>query len=285
MIGKVLVLLLAALAVSVFVNYTLLQSNRSLGEQNEHLAEQIVKMRGDMAQVRQQADLQDEAVQEQPQYDLTPGSMSITAVAVRPVLTSDGFFQNVSYEGTAMSIRVDIRNGTGLILVNTAVPTGVDFQTSAKTAVKVAQQYTNADLGSKDIIFSITSKNDEDLQAVDGPSAGMAMAVLLVSEIQNKEISDRILLTGTIGEDGSMGPVGGIFEKAEAAAKHGAETFIVPSGLGITHVQQCEESREGPFLYRSCRSEAKPLSPIMEEKYGMRVVEASDLMQVLDYFD
>ena len=73
-------------------------------------------------------------------------------------------------------------------MVNTEVPTGVDFQTSATTAVKIAQSVTGVtDLNKKDVIFSIKSKGNNsasnDLQAVDGPSAGAAMTVLLAAEL------------------------------------------------------------------------------------------------------
>jgi uncharacterized protein len=145
--------------------------------------------------------------------------------------------------------------------------------------------YTGTDLSNMDVIFSISSKNENELQVVDGSSAGMAMAVLLVKEIQNKPISDKILLTGSIQNDGSIGPVGGILEKAEAASKVGADTFIVPKGQATVYVQECEEKQQGPFFYKTCNSEAKNLSLIMEEKYGLKVVEATDLQSVLSYFE
>lgn len=286
MFGKITVILIIILSMSVFYNYTLLENNKKLSDEIASISSQMDALQKKTVQLQQEASLQKRESSTEPKQTLQvgAGAKTITAVAVRPILISDGFFQDVRYEGTAMNIRVDIREGTGLVLVNTVVPTGVDFQTSAKTAVKVAQEYTDVDLTKNDIIFSISAKNDEELQAVDGPSAGMAMTVLLIMEIQDIEVSNTVLLTGTIREDGSMGPVGGIFEKAEAAAKFGAKTFIVPKGLAITYVQECQESREGPFLYRSCKSEARDLSPIMEERYGMKVVEASDLKTVLQYF-
>lgn len=288
MIGKITLLMGVVLVISLLFNYMLF-------EDSQNLRQQVSDIRTQMDELQKQAVLlqnelegaQTAAVpgsKEMSFVPVTPGSKSITAVAVRPVFTGTGFFQDVQYEGTVMNITADIRDGDGLVLVNTSIPTGVDFQTSAKTAVSVVQRHTNADLSEKDVIFSISAKNNEDLQAVDGPSAGMAMAVLLVAEILDKEIPDTILITGTVRQDGSMGQVGGIFEKAEAAAKNGAEIFIVPEGLGTVYVQECQESREGPFLYRSCKSEPKSLSPIMEEQYGMRVVEAADLKSVLSYF-
>lgn len=297
MISKITILLSVILGVSIFVNYISYQNNQELNNQISRLNDQLEQfqkkgtdIQKEMEYLKTERDivekLKSQLSQKQfPNPIITVGSKSITAVAVRPTMLSDGFFQEVKYSGTVLNITVDIKDGSGLVLVNTAIPTGVDFQTSAKTAFKVSQTYTGTDLSNKDVIFSISSKNENELQAVDGASAGAAMAVLLVKEIQNEPILDSILLTGTIQEDGSIGPVGGVPEKAEAAGNIGAKTFIVPKGQAIAYVQECEEKQQGQFLYRTCRSEAKNLSTIMEEKYGMRVVEATDVQTVLSYFD
>ena len=210
---------------------------------------------------------------------------SISAVAVRPVLQSDGFFETTTYVGAVLKITVEIRDGSGLVLVNTAVPTGVDFQTSARTAVNIAQKITNIDLTKKDVIFSIASENNQELQAVDGGSAGGAMTVLLISDISGKPINNKILMTGTIQSDGSIGKIGGVTEKADAAGKYGAKIFLVPNGQGVTQVQSCDEKREGVFIYRSCTLQEKPLSPITENQYGMKVVEIDNITDALGYFN
>ena len=211
-------------------------------------------------------------------------SQSIVAVAVRSAVVSDGFFQRTQFEGLVMNITVDLRDGRGFVLVNTEIPAGVDFQTSARTAVRVASQFANADLSGKDVIFSITSDDDSELEAVDGPSAGAAMTLLLISELQSKEVDGTILVTGTIEPDGTIGRVGGVPEKALAAGEYGAEMLLVPSGEAVYESQVCEERQEGPFVYRSCTSEQKPLSPATEERYGMKVAEVEHISQALDYF-
>jgi hypothetical protein len=55
--------------------------------------------------------------------------------------------------------------------------------------VKVAEDLTGVRLSSKDVVFSITAKgNAEDLQTVDGGSAGAAMTILLMmSELQSEQ--------------------------------------------------------------------------------------------------
>src|SRR5574340_686736 len=210
--------------------------------------------------------------------------LSISAVAVRPILQSDGFFETTSYVGTVLKITVEIRDGTGLVLVNTATPTGVDFQTSARTAVMIAQNYTHVDLSKKDVIFSISSENQE-LQAVDGGSAGGAMTILLISDISGKSINSKVLMTGTIQDDGTIGKIGGVSEKADAAGKYDAKIFLVPAGQAVTQVQSCDERRSGSFIYRTCTSQDKPLSDLTEKEFGMKVIEINSIKDALSYFN
>lgn len=210
---------------------------------------------------------------------------SISAVAVSPVLQSDGFFETTTYVGTVLKITVEIRDGTGLVLVNTATPTGVDFQTSARTAVIIAQKYTNFDLSKKDVIFSISSEGQQELQAVDGGSAGGAMTVLLISDISGKPINNKVLMTGTIQEDGSIGKIGGVAEKADAAGKYGAKIFLVPADQAVTQVESCTERTEGSFTYRSCTSQEESLAGLTEKEYGMKVVEINNIKDALSYFN
>jgi len=212
-------------------------------------------------------------------------SESIEAVAVRPVLENDGIFETTTYQGIVMKITVEIRDGSGQVLVNTAIPTGVDFQTSAKTAVMVAQKITDVDLSKKDVIFSISSENNQELQAVDGGSAGGAMTVLLSSEILGKPLNDKVLMTGTIQDDGAIGEIGGAAEKADAAGKYGAKVFLVPQGQATVEIQSCDEKTEGVFTYRSCTAQEKPLSPITEKQYGMKVIEVNNIENALSYFN
>ncbi|MDE1829809.1 MAG: hypothetical protein KGI25_05760 [Thaumarchaeota archaeon] len=210
---------------------------------------------------------------------------SIFAVAVRPVIESDGFFETTTYQGSILKITVEIRDGSGLVLVNTAIPTGVDFQSSARTAVAVSQNVTGTDLSKKDVIFSISSANNQDLQAVDGGSAGGAMAVLLISDLLGKPINQQVLMTGTIQPDGTIGQIGAAADKADAAGQFGAKIFLVPQGQAVVSVQNCTEKTEGPITYQTCTMEQKPLSPMMQSKYGMQVIEINTIQDALKYFN
>jgi uncharacterized protein len=56
------------------------------------------------------------------------------------------------------------------------------------------------------------------------------MAVSTALAAENMPAAKTIVMTGTINSDGTIGPVGGILEKATAAKNIGATTFLVPSG-------------------------------------------------------
>lgn len=67
---------------------------------------------------------------------------------------------------------------------------------------------------------------------VSGPSGGFMMALAIYSSLSNVDISNghKIVGTGTIDLDGTVGPVGGIKYKLIGAVKSKADIFLVPSG-------------------------------------------------------
>lgn len=289
---RVLLIIIAALVIVNFFSYsqiqTLNQVLESFKNENSMLEEKISTLTAKIdtkteepKPVTTPAEPSSPSIkQNKPQYS----TQSITAVAVRPILERDGFFERTSYEGTTMNIAVSVRDGQGLVLVNTEIPTGVDFQTSAKTAVKVAENYLGVNLSDKDIIFSITAPDNSNLNSVDGQSAGAAMTVLLINELQGKTINGDVVITGTIMSDGTIGKIGGVSEKADAAGKYGAKVFLVPQNQAITQVEKCQESKAANIIYKSCTLEEKPLSGLTEEEYGMKVIEVNTIDEALKFF-
>jgi len=69
-----------------------------------------------------------------------------------------------------MTCRVELREGSGRVLVSTVPRIGIDLQTSSRTAVFVAENLTGARLGETDAIITIEA--EEPVEVVDGPSAG-----------------------------------------------------------------------------------------------------------------
>ncbi|MFF9644463.1 S16 family serine protease [Kitasatospora aureofaciens] len=73
-----------------------------------------------------------------------------------------------------------------------------------------------------------------DLGDVGGPSAGQMLALGIVDKLagdgKGGDLTGglRIAGTGTIDKDGTVGPVGGVPLKTQAAARDGATVFLVP---------------------------------------------------------
>lgn len=69
-----------------------------------------------------------------------------------------------------------------------------------------------------------------DAGKVGGPSAGLAFTLAILDRMTPGSLTgdDRVAVTGTIELDGSVGPVGGVRHKTEAAIREGATLFLVP---------------------------------------------------------
>ena len=178
---------------------------------------------------------------------------SVTIYAPAVAKTEEGFI------GVATTITVTVQNGTGCsgkVFVETAPLTEVDMQGSARLAVSVASSLTGIDASSYDFFFVIKT----DAPIIGGPSAGAVMTVATIAALEGWELDNRTMMTGMINPDGSIGPVGGIKEKIDAAYSVGAKRFLVPKG------------------------ELIDVSKYARRKYGIEVIEVEDINDALYYF-
>ncbi len=85
---------------------------------------------------------------------------------------------------------------------------------------------------------------DIDTGSIGGPSAGLAFTLTLIDELTPGELTGggRVAVTGTINLDGTVGPIGGLRQKASAVAQAGVRVFIVPLAQGEDDIAAARRS-------------------------------------------
>lgn len=73
-----------------------------------------------------------------------------------------------------------------------------------------------------------------DTDSIGGPSAGLAFTLALLDEMTPGDLfgGKRIVATGTVSEDGSVGSIGALPQKAVAVKMSDADIFFVPASQG-----------------------------------------------------
>ncbi len=147
--------------------------------------------------------------------------------------------------GAVGNVTVEIRPGKGRVLVNTNPFVETDTQQSADTAAHYAAAFTKKSIADRDVIYSFDSPG----QLVGGPSAGAAMTIATIAALEGKTPKRDVAMTGTIDSDGKIGFIGGVIEKADAAAADGVKLFLVPKGQEILQYyrEQDEQQKQGRF--------------------------------------
>ncbi|MBI4170902.1 MAG: hypothetical protein HY514_04355 [Candidatus Aenigmarchaeota archaeon] len=188
---------------------------------------------------------------------------------------------DTSGEGVLGKLTTEVKPGTGKVLVNVVnVITLGDTQQSAQKAVKAAGSFTNLDLGTTDVIFNI----DVNATSIEGPSAGSSMAVSIVFGLRNETPRSDVMTTGIIDENGRIGRVGSIFEKAKSAKSGGATVFVVPEGQAVesqtTRTRQCRQIGST----QHCRVSYESTQVNIGDKLNLTIAEAGTLEEAVRYF-
>jgi PDZ domain-containing protein len=79
-----------------------------------------------------------------------------------------------------------------------------------------------------------------DTQKIGGPSAGLAFTLAIIDDLTPGDLTGgrRVAVTGTINPDGTVGPVGGVEQKAITARHNDVSMMIVPK-------REVRDAREG----------------------------------------
>ena len=147
----------------------------------------------------------------------------VTVMAPAVAKTSEGWVGVPSY------VNVWIEPGDGRVFVDTFPLTEIDTQGSVRLAAEAAASLIGEDLSKLDLYVVIRS----DSAVIGGPSAGGVLSVAILASLLNRTVDPSVVMTGTINPDGTIGPIGGVLQKAEAAHSVGARDFLIPRGQSM----------------------------------------------------
>lgn len=191
-------------------------------------------------------------------HEMRTASMTLVAVAETP----DGAL-------TGVSSRLDVtlqRPGTGRVFVSTQPFTQMDMQGSARLAAQAAEAVSGIPTSDVDLFYTVRAEST----SIGGPSAGGAMAIATLALLKEWTLRPDVVITGTINPDASIGPIGGLVQKLEAAGRTGAKVFVVPTGQTLTSA--------GPG------QDIVNITELGKTKWNIDVLEAADLYSAVQIF-
>jgi ATP-dependent Lon protease len=124
--------------------------------------------------------------------------------------------------GDILFIEASRTPGTGKLILTGQL--GEVMKESAQAALTLAKVLTSETLEKTDIHVHVPAG----ATPKDGPSAGVAMFLALVSLLVGKPVRSDVAMTGEISLRGLVLPIGGVKEKTLAALRAGIKTVMLP---------------------------------------------------------
>ncbi|MFO7677035.1 MAG: S16 family serine protease [Thermoplasmatota archaeon] len=206
---------------------------------------------------------------------------NVTVYAPAVAQGSDAYF------GVISTITITIQsNGSGRVFVDTLPLTQIDMQGSARLAVKVASalvkndQHCRVDPNDYDYFFVVRTASP----IIGGPSAGGIMTAAVVALLQDWNMDNQTVMTGMINPDGSIGSIGGILQKIDAAASIGAKRFLLPKGQMKYSEVVTQTIYENGLWKTISKVIERNVSEYAMQNYGMQAVEVEDINEVMLYY-
>lgn len=184
-------------------------------------------------------------------------------------------------KGLIANLSIELRKGEGRTLIDiNKLSFWEDTQDSIRLSRLVAENITGIDSSGYDIIYSI----DADADSIEGPSAGPAMTIATSLALQDRKINNSVIISGYLKEDGSIGKITGLLEKAKAAKEKNFKLFLVPRGEKIQKVSYsqkiCLDSSSSTF----CETKIFQRDIEIEKEVGIEVIEVENISEALRYF-
>lgn len=185
--------------------------------------------------------------------------------------------------GAVLPFTMKLLPGAGRIFINIDTPVGIDMQESLLIARELVRRsgLVDVDLDRYDIYLEI--RGGGLAAAVEGPSAGLAMAIALVAIGLGDLSLEGVCATGALNIYGMVEKVGAVLEKSIACAEAGAEMIIVPSGQSkvVEYIDRVVEILPGLAMTIRQPVEVDVEERLREMGYSAEVVEVSTLEEAV----
>ncbi len=179
-------------------------------------------------------------------YDIPTSGTGAVVASVQEGSPADGVLVPgdviVSVDGQPIALNRDLVAAVGAQAPGAVLQLGVtnldrpdENRTAEVTLGARADDPAKGFLGvstfTRDLTFDFPVQVTIDTGRVGGPSAGLAFTLGLLDVMTPGSLTGglNIATTGTMSLDGSVGPVGGVHQKVEAAKRQGVELMLVPS--------------------------------------------------------
>ena len=154
---------------------------------------------------------------------LLPGDV-IIKVDERPVHTLEDFSEIIRSYNSGQIVRITFLRD------NTAYSTSFPLFELPNTDNKTERIGIGVYADTKDLQCRFPLKIEIDLEKIKGPSAGLMIALEILNQLTENDLSSSLVIAGTgnLSMDGRITEVDGIKQKIISAKKHKADIFLVP---------------------------------------------------------
>lgn len=208
-----------------------------------------------------------------PVYSILEYSVVKTLIVYAPAVSSSG-------AGVLSKITLGIAYpGSGRVFFSALPYTEIETQGAARVAAFIASLLARVEFSNYDYYVLVESTTP----IIGGPSAGALFTIGFTSLLLGLSINNNTTMTGMINPDGTIGPVGGLKEKLEAAASSGFKVFLIPLGQRQYKYPVYEEITRG---WLTIRRVTYRIVDLVEygKKLNVSVIEVGNVLDALYYF-
>lgn len=120
----------------------------------------------------------------------------------------------------------------------------------------------------------------------DGPSAGVAISLALLSLAIKRPVDPRICMTGEITLRGKVLPIGGVKEKLLGAQMYGMKKVLLPKANRrdlLKTLAETDENQDTARYYDVLDDPNHPEISLVQDKTGLQVCYANDFYDVVEH--